>query len=369
MSIEERMMFQSSDKAENPVKYNNLGEPITKENNPEKKMWEEMEKNKKIIEEYLQSVLHNEGLDSAKFYFFSVDYYCIYMDQIFPAELALSTFSIRDGVQDTIHFMINPGELPRGLAASAQLYAKENHRRELPPEIEGEIDNETVLSGILSLMNVTSKNIKSIYVFVHEETHESNSVYSAQLTLNQLSMGTEYENKFHALPAELLLFKISKHREFLQQNMPEPKYKAFSSINAVKQAMLRDKYAYSDLGCQYHISIDWSQKCCLSKVRRVGYLFAELCMFVSEKKLPGLHFPIIIHNPTEENLFYNDDDDDNDDTLNLTRSDSFHTSISSLSDADSSLNLTSSISDLSSVSSRTSNYSFINGAKAYIKRL
>jgi piRNA pathway germ-plasm component len=254
---------------------------------------EKLEENKMMIEDYLQHNCDTVDLDFQKFYFFSVEYYCIFKNVIFPAEIAMSKFSIKDGVHDTLQYMVNPGSLPKELELSAQLYADENHRRKLPPNIEGETSNKMILNAILNFMDIRvynrAKNM--IYVFVHNEKIDTNYANAAQLTLNQLAMGTIFENRFRVLPAELLLFKLSKYRALMRQKLTESKFKTFLTVDAAKEAMLRDKYIYSTSGCMFHMGINWSHKCCLSKVRRIGYSFAEHCMFSFEKKYPGFHCP------------------------------------------------------------------------------
>jgi len=74
------------------------------------------------------------------FYFFSTSYFAqtIHGD-IFPAEIALAKFNLKDGVCKTLNMLVNPGKLPLGKAADAMDLAKATHKRDLPPNIEGKL--------------------------------------------------------------------------------------------------------------------------------------------------------------------------------------------------------------------------------------
>jgi piRNA pathway germ-plasm component len=294
MSFEERKAYKLNIGNKYPVKYSFLNESMASTNNPGSKL-KTIQENTKMIDEYFQNnICHNLGINHHEIFFFSVEYYCILKDLIYPAEISMSKFSIKDGVHNTMQFMVNPGVLPPDLVAFAELHGQENHRRNLPPYIEGETKKLDILKAILNFMDI--KDIgppQNVYVFVHEETKDSNNVFSAQLTLNQLASGTPFENKFRVVPAEYMLFEINKYRASRRQKLIQSKLKPLASVEAAKEVLFNDKFMYADLGCMFHRKFGWSHKCCLSKVRRVGYMFAQYCMFSNERKFPGFHIPYI----------------------------------------------------------------------------
>lgn len=73
-----------------------------------------------------------------------VNIFLMTKDNIFPAELALSKFSIRDGFSNSIHYHIdmdtNNG-LPRGSLGAVKMSSEDTHRIPLSPDPrEGKVD-------------------------------------------------------------------------------------------------------------------------------------------------------------------------------------------------------------------------------------
>lgn len=227
-------------------------------------------------------------LKDLTFIFFSTSYFVQTSDyKIFPAEIALSKFSFSRGVYDKLHMFINPGELPRGYSADALMHSKKTHKRPLPPNIEGETDYKIILLKILEFIGCSEQKIPPLYV---EEDYISDDFHAAVLTWEMIKKETSNENiKLRLYPTPYLLlrlFKISKQDRSFED-------KKCTSLAMAKQRMLRDRYRYSEIGCHFHNSIDSSEYCCLSKVQRWGFIFADQCLDQAiDKFVPGHHYPL-----------------------------------------------------------------------------
>lgn len=210
-------------------------------------------------------------------------------NDIFPAEIAMSKFSLQDGVTKMMHMMVNPGKLPLGMAAEASIRANIAHKRDLPPSCDGESDYKEILSKMLDFMDVDIKSgerVKISPLFV-EPGHKGEQYKSARMTLDKITTEADEPNlEFRLFQTEYLLQKLHKkcNERFQVGAMP---------IYLARELMLRDTFMYSSIGCDFHSQLDVSQLCCLSKVQRWAFEIAKLCNegHHNFEMIPGKHFP------------------------------------------------------------------------------
>ena len=188
---------------------------------------------------------------------------------------------------------VNPGELPIGFAADAINHSAQTHKRKLPPDVEGETDYVIIFKKMMEFLGVDDPKKKLPILFV--EPGMNNKDYkAAQLTLDKLVKLNKLNIEFRLYPTEYLLFKLHK------KTTDEP----FSSVLMAKEMMRRDKFEYSDIGCEFHRNEEASQHCCLAKVKRWGFIFSSYCLNDSDEKICGRHYP-----ETESVLEYDDQSD------------------------------------------------------------
>jgi predicted DNA-binding transcriptional regulator YafY len=66
----------------------------------------------------------------------------------------------------------------------------------------------------------------------------------------------------------------------------------FSSIASAAEKLRKFEFTYTTNGCDYHHEKDVEPNCCLSIVRRHGYMIAKWCSDGSRYQLQqGKHFP------------------------------------------------------------------------------
>lgn len=346
MSLSERQRYTSkpldtSDK-KTPIKYNSFGvsfDELERRETEEKKAHHIMQM---TIQDILQSAVENNGLSSIKlkmkaqylrnilftalnnltFIFFSTSYFIQTSDyRIFPAEIALAKFSLAKGVHGTLHMLVNPGPLPLGYAADAALRSRKLHRLPLPPNIEGETNYDEILSKILNFIGCDKEEIPPLFV---EDGLIEDDYYAALLTWNMIKKETNNdEMKVRVYPTHSLLHQLYKKIE----SGREPDAKKFFPLGLAKEKLTRDYHQYAEIGCPFHIEHHQSHICCLSKVQRWGYMFADTCLSKNEL-IPGQHLPLYpqscADNQTElENESYWDSNQDSSfvrsDELNSTK--------------------------------------------------
>lgn len=89
-----------------------------------------------------------------------------------------------------------------------------------------------------------------------------------------------------------LLFKLHKKCIEIRNAACNTNEKSFVSVLMAKDMMARDQFMYSDIGCEFHRKEDVNLHCCLSKVKRWGYMISKFCLDDQlDEKLPGRHFP------------------------------------------------------------------------------
>lgn len=228
------------------------------------------------------------------FYFFSASYFVqTLQNDIYPAEIAMSKFSLAEGVYDSFHTFVNPGELPLGTAADALSYSEQTHKRDLPPKIEGETDYSVILGMILKFIDVPDSSKKRLPVMFVDPGINNEHFKAAKFTLDKIFEAYSKNVEVRLFPIEYLLFK-------LRDKCAET---PFSSVLIAKHQMNNDKFMYSDVGCDFHRSEDCNQHCCLAKVKRWGYTISMFCLNENDPKIPDRHFP-------KTEAIVNDDDDD-----------------------------------------------------------
>jgi protein maelstrom len=234
-------------------------------------------------------------LKHLKFYFFSTSYFVQTLNgDIFPAEIALSTFSLIDGVDDVLHFLVNPGPLPLGMASEAKTHSEETHRLPPPPNIEGEDSYDTMFSDIMEFL-VGRDGKRSIPPIFVEPGMKDEDIKAAKLTLEKIvKKGGQGRNiVFRVYPMEQMLYRLNKKCVEARNAESRSFVKAFNSAIMAKDMMSRDEFMYADIGCQFHRKEDANNHCCLSKVKRWGYMISRLCLDIeSDPMICGRHLPV-----------------------------------------------------------------------------
>lgn len=210
---------------------------------------------------------------------------------IFPAEIALSKFSLAKGVYETLHMLIDPGILPLGQAADATMHSKKTHNLPLPPNATGETDYEVILSNILKFCGCDKNSLPMFFV---EEGFIEDDLNAAVFTWEAIKTKTSNEDmNVRVYPTSYLLHRLySSHCPTKKKNF---------SLSLTKETLARDQYQYSEIGCAFHVQESLSHFCCLSKVQRWGFMFADVCLDPEiDQLIPGQHFPLNLQNLPED---------------------------------------------------------------------
>lgn len=150
-------------------------------------------------------------LDNLVLYFINTTSFYENDDGIFPAELAMAKFSLKEGIIDDIQIRINPGELPKGAPATAQEKA-ESHKYDLPPKCEGETDYMNILETMIKFLHPMDK----LPIFFTEGNMRDNvnALQETRRTIDKIF----YESQEDDMISELKIYPIDE-LFFLMQKM------------------------------------------------------------------------------------------------------------------------------------------------------
>ncbi|CAO1406824.1 unnamed protein product [Diamesa tonsa] len=244
------------------------------------------------IENMLQKAMNLGTLETQVFYFISTSHFTQDLSgDIMPAELAMSKFSVREGIIDSFQILINPGPLPLGSTATAIEHAESTHNLPLPPDCEGFKCYVDIFDKILDFVDDGTNEV--LPVMFTETGLKNDEIRSTDLVLKKILYETcEPDLTIKLYPLYHLFHSLREKCLEIQNDANDTEIEGFSSCWIAKDILERDPHRHAKIGCAYHETIDYSSHCCLSKVLRWGYDISKYCADLSQYSLvPGKHLP------------------------------------------------------------------------------
>lgn len=211
--------------------------------------------------------------------------------------MALAKFSLKEGIIDATSIEINPGKLPLGSTYTAQTHAQDTHKYPLPDD-EPETDFIEILTLILDFI-APLEDIPIFFTEGHSELYnEGTKLEHTQKVLTHIcDKAGEYElaEKLKIYSIYDLLYYLKKQIVVIKEQQGENFDD--SAFNSLTSACEKYKNSNSDFefvtrGCDYHHEIDASKFCCLSKVKRSGYILSKWCCQTGKYPVSDRHFPL-----------------------------------------------------------------------------
>ncbi|XP_070500859.1 protein maelstrom homolog [Chironomus tepperi] len=273
------------------------------------KLVNEEEDKKQRIEDLVYTASDLGELDDMIFYFVNISTFFEDSNDIYPAELAMSKYSLRKGIIDTLHIKINPGELPLGSTFPAQEKANQTHKYLLPTDNEdsdydfGESSYILILMKIIDFIDpIEDAPIENLPLFFTEGSSvtDNNILKNIQKAFVRIfEKAGEYDiaSDLKLYSVVDLIYYLNKVSNTSEIN-PEDKKEHFTSLSNADEAFRRTDrlFRYIAQGCTFHEENDVLNYCCLSRVRCYGYIISKYC--VNSFKYPlieGRHFPTDFH--------------------------------------------------------------------------
>jgi hypothetical protein len=218
--------------------------PLEGSKQEEIRKWKQMEDK---IEETLRDAYLNDTLVDLQFNFFSTTDFCqTFTGDIYPAELAMAKFSLRCGVIDSLHMLINPGHLPLGFRRVAYKKSSSEHKLKCPPNACGESDYSTIYRKITDfLANGGSTNFP--FVFTHRDF-----LKTARLTIKKILEETGTMDDIQVYPIEEFFGPLKKYTMKMKISGEENSFLADKMI--IRDVLDRDPHCYHmGIGCEVRL--------------------------------------------------------------------------------------------------------------------
>jgi hypothetical protein len=241
-------------------------------------------------------------LDDQRFIFVStLDFYNDHKS-IYPAEIAFAKFSLKDGIIDATSIRINPGSLPMGSRHTAEMHASQIHKYPLPDSktADGETDYIEICWKIVQFLK--SENTIPIF-FTEGNPDVSNQKKVIENTTRVLKQVFDNAGEYEAseilkvYPVDELFFYLIKEIVEIRK-IQEEDTDDLDAFNSVQYAHLKfqttdNDFAYiGNLSCDFHLEKDAITHCCLSRVKRYGYVIAKWCCQKEKYEIKeGRHYP------------------------------------------------------------------------------
>ncbi|KAL9705497.1 hypothetical protein quinque_009015 [Culex quinquefasciatus] len=261
----------------NPKDAGGYGERYTAQGKPFSQVQAEAVKRRQLEEqiqkrivEMIQTASANNALGELEVYFVSCNYFCVSLSgEYVPAELAIIKYSLNDGVMDSLNVLINPTDLPLGMALDAKTHSSSTHQLPVPPDALGEANYEKILRQILKFFKNTSGSqvVPPIFTW-NKDIPMVDSILRGILEATDL----DYV-KFSILPLIDFFYNLKLATEDYGLDI-----KTFPSIHLAKALLEKDVYAYTaGIACDVHEQLNNQVACALSRVVRWAYVISDSC--------------------------------------------------------------------------------------------
>ncbi|XP_065225499.1 probable serine/threonine-protein kinase kinX [Planococcus citri] len=269
-------------KKKNPVPMPNRALTIKEAKQREEKMY---------IEEMVERMTTNDLINHV-FYLIHVNYFCKTSDDEFvPAEIAISRFTLKEGVTDVFHRILNPGVTPLGYSYTIKEHSEKTHRIPLDfvKATRGYLGMYQGITDFIQLRN-DSKKAAHLYTMFDEPFHNC-SMSAVKYSLKriwetsntddddddegEIDEDDKYEKVFKVMSLPILFFFLKNKCAATYDDCMI----AFENTSEANIEILNDKYEFTEeLACQFHQEIDNVRYCSQSYTVRWAQVIREQCL-------------------------------------------------------------------------------------------
>ncbi|XP_044728826.1 protein maelstrom homolog [Chrysoperla carnea] len=267
-------------------KFDSYGRSYAYLDNEKEIQTQKEESMRKNVKERIEIALINDTLVQEEFFFIDINIFCEVYDKeyekyfYYPAEIAISKYTLKDGVSKTYHSAINPGRVRTGYTRTAQQHSDETHQLPIPPDALGEKDMNIILKQVLEFLkdNCNKSTLPYLYTLPKQ-------IQIVEGVLSQLCNERE-------ICIDFKIFSLPELFMYLMNATASAKDK-FDTPTIAQLAIEKDVYDYyKRLACDYHETTDVLHMCSLSKVKRWGFIISDYCLqFLDVPVILGQHLP------------------------------------------------------------------------------
>uniref|UniRef100_A0A1Q3EW40 Putative maelstrom n=1 Tax=Culex tarsalis TaxID=7177 RepID=A0A1Q3EW40_CULTA len=276
----------------NPKELGGYGERYTAQGKPFSQVQAEATKRRQLQEQIQQQILTmvqtastNNALGELEVYLVSCNYFCVSLTgEYVPAELAIIRYNLNEGVMDRLNILIDPKDLPLGMALDAATHSNETHKLPVPPDALGEANCEKILRLILKFLKSSSgsRTIPPMFTW-------NKDIPMVESILRWIVEATDLDHvKLSVLPLIDFFYTLKLATESYGLDI-----NTFPSIHMAKALLEKDVYAYTaGIACDVHEELNNQVACALSRIVRWAFVISDsCCLDLGIEMEAGRHLP------------------------------------------------------------------------------
>uniref|UniRef100_A0A1B6J7Z9 HMG box domain-containing protein n=1 Tax=Homalodisca liturata TaxID=320908 RepID=A0A1B6J7Z9_9HEMI len=252
------------------------------------------------IENTVSSLASKKLLAEHKFYLVHVNYFCITEGECYhPAELAVSEFSLAEGIIDVYSTIISPGNIPLGYRHNAMQNAENSHKIPIDDN-GGEKNFYNILIAVKNILQRGRASNGGMYppMYTMPDNVSLNTSISAVRSVmkNLLSSDTEDydENMFKIYSLEKLFLELRQACKKLSESEEDDAEAAIPAMSIARTELEKDVFNFiPNIACPFHYDEEAVEYCSKSYVQRWVYLICDHCCGPLDITIvQGKHIPL-----------------------------------------------------------------------------
>uniref|UniRef100_A0A182W4I6 Maelstrom domain-containing protein n=1 Tax=Anopheles minimus TaxID=112268 RepID=A0A182W4I6_9DIPT len=235
---------------------------------------------KSLIDKLVGGAESRHELGNQDFYFISILHFGrTFIHTYQPAELAIVKYSLKCGIKEQLHLLINPGVISLCDEYSAMQHSKNTHALPIPPDALGLAYYDEIAEMVLEF---TKAKEHPTVLFTNAQNVSIVESMLLEILEDHIDANTLY---------------VSSLEELFYRLKQATKMNPLSFVPSMKmvQNMLNEDIFSNTIGisCQYHESRQLFMHCALSQCVRWAYtVSANCCSQMCIELIPGKHIPM-----------------------------------------------------------------------------
>uniref|UniRef100_A0A182S6F4 Maelstrom domain-containing protein n=1 Tax=Anopheles maculatus TaxID=74869 RepID=A0A182S6F4_9DIPT len=242
---------------------------------------EKKDATKDLLQERVKRAVSRNELTKEEFYLISMGYFCRTIDDVYiPAEIGVIKYSLKCGVQEQFHIIIDHEKLPTGMAYEALHHSEGTHALPLPPHGLGVKDYDEIALKLLTFLRAENE-----MPMLFTAAKEASAVYSMLCDI----LGEHMQNRSLHICSVAELYMLLQHAS-VRSNQDKP---ALKTVHIAQKLLDDDVFSYTEgISCDYHEYRSLLIHCCLSQCIRWAYSISrDCCADMGIELIPGMHTP------------------------------------------------------------------------------
>ncbi|XP_037873150.1 protein maelstrom homolog [Bombyx mori] len=279
---EEKAKNEKEKNKQTGTKFTSTGIPIKVIEQQQREMKNAEDNEKKDIQNIVKLKVFDQSIKTEDFYVIDVNSYCKANGDYLIGEFTVTQFSLQDGVKNSYHETIIPSCVPVGYMFDVKLGAEE-FGLEMPGTDDAGPNYIQILANIIDYLKQKDRTVQVLPpMFTLPEKVDAVQNFISQMC----NCATEDDSLFRIYKLDTFFFTlinaISSHHD-----------EGFPKESLALTQLTKDLFDYTPgIACERHESLDRSNVCTTSRVKRwVFTILDRCCPLLGIPLQPGKHLP------------------------------------------------------------------------------